>query len=83
MSILPGETELKGSWIWVDGKFVADNVSRRIQDLVDKELKLVSVSRDGWTKIFEDPQDGRLWELSFPQGEMHGGGPPKLQVVKS
>ncbi|MEM7379742.1 MAG: Imm27 family immunity protein [Bacteroidota bacterium] len=26
----------------------------------------------------KDPYDNRYWELSYPQGNLHGGGPPSL-----
>jgi immunity protein 27 of polymorphic toxin system len=28
-----------------------------------------------------DRRDGRLWECTYPQGEMHGAGPPQLSVI--
>lgn len=31
--------------------------------------------------LYEDPVDGRLWEHSYPKGDMHGGGPPALTVI--
>ena len=29
--------------------------------------------------LYRDPNDNRLWELIYPQSEMHGGGPPELR----
>ena len=36
---------------------------------------------DTWQLLYRDPKDGRLWEQTSPQGEMHGGGPPRLAVI--
>ena len=35
----------------------------------------------GWETLYRDPRDGRLWELTYPQSEMHGGGPRRLHVL--
>jgi Immunity protein 27 len=75
----PDETQLTGDWI-VDGStVVGDDVCRRIKWLVDSRLEQVTTT--GWETLFRDPNDGRLWERTYPQGEMHGGGPPQLSVV--
>ena len=34
-----------------------------------------------WETLFRDPDDGRYWERVYPQGDLHGGGPPQLQVI--
>ena len=44
-------------------------------------LTLVGVAEGGWRQLYRDPRDGRLWELTFPQGSLHGGGPRRLAVV--
>ena len=31
--------------------------------------------------LYRDPGDGRYWELAYPNGEMHGGGPPSLIML--
>jgi hypothetical protein len=31
--------------------------------------------------LYVDPTDGRYWELTYPQGDMQGGGPPQIRVV--
>ena len=82
MSIRPEETEIRGAWIWADGKMVEDDASRRIRQLVEKHLVHMVTSKDGWVRLYRDPQDGRIWELSYPQGEAHGGAPMLMRVVE-
>jgi Immunity protein 27 len=82
MSIRPDETEIRGAWIWADGKIVEDDASRRIRQLVESHLIHIATSKDGWVRFYRDTQDGRIWELSYPQGEVHGGGPMLMRVVE-
>ncbi len=72
---------LTGAWISVHGQLVADDTAKRIEWLVHGPLEQVGVDATGWCKLLRDPGDGRLWELTYPQGELHGGGPPKLEVL--
>ena len=48
-------------------------------------LRKVAISEEwaGWETLFQDPRDGRFWERTFPQGEMQGAGPPRLDVISS
>lgn len=78
--LLPEESELRGQWLLVNGNVVEDDACRRIQSLVSG-LDRISMSNDGWKKLFRDPRDGRYWELLYLESEMHGGGPPTLKVV--
>jgi len=80
-ALLPQETELTGQWQLVAGKMVADDACRRIQQLTTEQLVKVGIAASGWLVLYRDPQDSRFWELSYPHGEMHGGGPPKLTCV--
>lgn len=77
----PEETLLKGSWVSKNGRTVEDDVSERIRWLVRSALRRRASDPSGWDTLYEDPRDGRLWELLYPHSEMHGGGPPSLQVV--
>lgn len=78
----PDETELRGRWIMQDGRMIEDATAKRIRFLVAHELTLVSRSVDGWNRGYRDDRDGRLWEFSFPQSEMQGGGPPLLRLTQ-
>jgi hypothetical protein len=31
--------------------------------------------------LYRAPDDGRYWEWTYPQSEMHGGGPPQLKYL--
>jgi hypothetical protein len=83
MTLRTNETELVGSWKMVDGRMVEDETSKRIRTLTRENLKPIAVSSDGWDRLYEDPLDHRLWELSYPSSEMQGGGPPTLRVVSA
>jgi hypothetical protein len=83
MNLRPDETEVVGKWIF-DGKGAhADDTAIRIEHLTKHVLQKLAVSRTlgAWETLFRDPQDGRLWERTYPEGEMHGGGPPKLATI--
>ena len=56
-------------------------VANRINELTQTYLTWVSVSENGWEKLYRDPVDLRLWELTYPQSEMRGGGPPMLRLL--
>jgi hypothetical protein len=76
----PEETELIGKWILEDRKMRADDVCGRVEWLAAHHLRRIAISEEfgGWETLFQDPDDARFWERTFPQGEMHGGGPPAL-----
>lgn len=80
-SLRPDETELTGHWRLVAGKMVADDTCRRIQLLISERSVKITTDSSGWHALYRDPEDSRLWELSYPQGEMHGSGAPKLTLI--
>ena len=81
MRLQPEETELVGRWETIEGTVRADVVASRIKELTQTYLTKIAVSRSGWETLYRDPWDLRLWELTYPQGEMHGGGPPMLRTL--
>lgn len=79
--IKPSETVLSGQWILQRGRPVADDVCKRILVLTSSQLVEVGGDASGWNALYRDPNDGRYWELVYPQGELQGGGPPQLQCL--
>ena len=77
----PWETVLAGSWIDLGSRVVADEVTARIERLRSEVLELLGHTPDGWSTLYRDPTDGRLWELTYLQSELHGGGPPHLAAL--
>ena len=85
MKLRPTETELIGKWEIVDGQIRRDATCERIEWLTANYLEKVAVSKQWgeWETLFRDPSDGRYWERTYPQSEMHGGGPPRLSVLNA
>ncbi|MGA2852135.1 MAG: Imm27 family immunity protein [Terracidiphilus sp.] len=81
MTINPNELEIIGAWTMINGRMTEDETSHRIHLLVQEELRCIATAADGWEKLYRDPLDGRLWELTYPNGEMQGGGPPTLVLI--
>ena len=79
--LAPDEERLEGHWFKIDGKVVADETARRIEELTSFGLTKITASKDGWDVLYLDNGDGRKWELSYPHKEWHGGGPPLLTCV--
>lgn len=79
--IASNETRLTGKWITSGGRVVEDETCKRIADLVNRYLVKLGDDPSGWETLYRDPADGRLWELTYPQSEMHGGGPPELRCL--
>jgi hypothetical protein len=75
------ENRLEGHWLKVAHKVIADDTSHRIEKLISSELTKLVSSEDGWDVLYIDQRDGRKWELTYPHGEWHGGGPPMLTCV--
>jgi len=75
------ETVLTGQWIFRDGRLVANDVCERIFSLTTSYLVKVKQDVSGWNTLYRDPNDRRYWELTFPQSELQGGGPPQLKCV--
>lgn len=81
MRLSPDETEVRGVWRLVAGHMEADENCRRIEALTSSLLTEVGRDRSGWDVLYIDKSDGRLWELIYPEAEMHGGGPPVLRCL--
>jgi hypothetical protein len=81
----PNEQMLTGAWLVQDGRAHADAVCQRIAWLIAHHLQKVANSPQsgGWETLYRDPDDGRYWERTYPQGQMHGGGPPQLKCLSA
>ncbi len=83
MKLRPEETVLVGAWVEKGGTVRSDAVAERIKYLIDSELEFVADGEEygAWETLYRDPQDNRLWERTYPQSGMHGGGPPLLRYL--
>jgi hypothetical protein len=76
----PDETDLVGNWITTETGVDGDAVEERITELIVAHLHKMSIRPEAgaWAVLYRDPNDGRYWELTHPQSEMHGSGPKRL-----
>jgi hypothetical protein len=81
MMLAPNEFSLAGRWLQQGGTVVGDATSTRIELLVAQHLDELRRTGDGWSTLFRDPNDGRLWEHTYAESHMHGGGPPSLRCI--
>ena len=81
MKIKKEETNIIGQWTFNGSKMIENDQCKRIDWLITHYLKLVATDTTGWLKLYQDPEDGRYWQLNFEQGEMQGGGPPSLIML--
>ena len=60
-----------------------DPTCQRIDWLLSSQLRKVasSVEYGDWEVLYVDPADGRFWELTYPQGDLPGGGPPRIEAI--
>ncbi len=81
--LAPNEILLNGSWVFEKGEMRGDVAEDRIGWLISKQLVQIAIHPEYgvWEILYRDPSDGRLWELTYPQGGMQGGGPKRLQVI--
>lgn len=77
----PQETEITGRWMVSQGRVTADANCDRIADLAKNHLLWLGHDSSGWETLYRDPDDHRLWELIYPESELHGGGPPALRFI--
>ena len=82
LELQPNEIVVTGNWVVLkNGSVVSDDACRRIEWLVEMQLERLAADPSGWETLYRDPRDGRLWEYTYPQSGMHGGGPPQLLVI--
>lgn len=80
--LAPDERDFRGDWlVQKDRSVITDATEQRIEWLIKQKLQRIAKDSSGWETLYRDPRDGRLWELTYPQSEMHGGGPRRLHIV--
>jgi hypothetical protein len=77
----PRESIFIGHWPVDGSSVIADEMCQHIELLVANHLIELIHSADGWSTLFRDPTDDRLWERTYPQAKLHGGGPATLRCV--
>lgn len=78
----PTEHELAGTWVSEGQHTRGDALCARIEWLTRERLERIASDASGWDTLFRDPHDNRLWELTYPQSWLHGGGPPRLAEIE-
>jgi hypothetical protein len=78
----PDETQLDGSVVVENGRPIKDAIWERIRELTENVLTRICTDWSRWSTLYRDPQDGRFWELIYPQSATHGGGAPSLRLVE-
>lgn len=76
------KSELREVWRVLDGKVIAEGDSAIIKDWLATKLDQVAVDWSGWITLYRHRGTGQFWELSYPNGEMHGGGPRLLRHLQ-
>ena len=77
----PYESELIAGSEVRDGREVPDDAAMRIRWLTKFHLRKLGSADGGWSILYRDPTDGRLWEKTYPESSLHGGGPVVLRVI--
>jgi len=74
------KTVIEGKWT-LDGQNVCGDAAWDEINSMLRTLTLIGSGDGGWSKLYRHPDSGTIWELTYPQGEMHGGGPPRLEAL--
>lgn len=51
------------------------------EEYARNHLVTVVVDDSNWQTLYRCPVTGVYWKKFFPQGELHGGGPPELLKI--
>lgn len=73
--------DLRDVWYSESGKMAARGDAAVIDDLLATKLEEIKVDPVNWIVIFRHRDTNQLWELSYPQSELHGGGPRRLRLL--
>ena len=80
---MPSARELNDIWAVEGGNVVARGDAAAIDDMLASSLEKVGSEEGGWTTIYRDRETNDVWELTYPQSHMHGGGPRRLRLLKN
>ena len=47
----------------------------------EDSLVKVAVDDVNWEKLYQSRADGSFWLMTYPESELHGGGPPRLERI--
>lgn len=78
----PNESRLLEAWVVNGSTIFRDAVGDRIDWLLANGMEKVAIDSSGWSTLYVDTGDRRMWEVTYPQSELQGGGPRLLQIVK-
>ncbi len=73
--------EIIGKWTFHNGKVIADSNCKIIESMIESKLTKIESSVDGWTVKYRG-NDNSIWELTYPESHLTGGGPPKLVQIE-
>ncbi|WP_061235291.1 Imm27 family immunity protein [Leptospira weilii] len=79
--LLPSEKEIIGSQITDDSGTQHDSNISRVIYLIENYLIKIKTDSSGWNTLYQDPEDGRYWEATYLDSDMHGGGPISLVAL--
>ncbi|WP_390634540.1 Imm27 family immunity protein [Oryzibacter oryziterrae] len=78
---VPKFSDLSDLWGLREARMVNEGDGAAIDALLANELVKLAMTDGGWRTLCQHRLTGRLWELSYPNGEVHGGGPRRLREL--
>ena len=72
---------ITGRWVKKGNTVEGDESCRVINHLIAEHFKKVAERESGWISLYQNLLDRSYWELTYPEGELQGGGPPQLQQL--
>jgi hypothetical protein len=76
----PGD-QLRDEWIRSGNRTIAAGDAPTIDQLLSEKLERVQADASGWRLLYKSRDALQFWELTYPFGEMHGGGPRLLTCL--
>ena len=74
-------SETKGAA--VEAGFMVEIMTETEIDAALAGLKKLGHDRSGWDTLYRDPASGKLWEVTYPESQRHGGGPRQMSEISS